>query len=289
MGFVALTVAVPGGEIFATRRGEGEGPPTLLLHGGPGIGAEQLVGLVEELDGLIDGVLPQQRGLEPSTLVGPRDVGTHVADAIAVLDHLGWERAWLIGHSWGAHLAMLIAVTHPERAVGLIGIEALGPTPPDGGSAQLVENLVARLTADERAALDELMARQAAGDHDPTLMHKVYMTLWPSYSHVHGNVLPPQTLRLERPLEGEPDTMASVRAQFAAGTLERGLPGLHLPALFLHGEGDPLPSSASIDAAALIPGARLQLIEEAGHFPWLERPGVVRAAVEAMLTEARPA
>lgn len=286
MGFVALTVAVPGGEIFATRRGESEGPPTLLLHGGPGIGAEQLVSLVEELDGLIDGVLPQQRGLEPSTLVGPRDVETHVADAIAVLDHLGWERAWLIGHSWGAHLAMHLAVAHPERAAGLIGIETLGATPPDGGSGALVENLVARLTPEERAALDALLARQAEGDDDPTLMHQIYMTLWPSYSYIHGIVLPPQTLRLERPLDDEPDTMASVRAQFKARTLKRSLPRLDLPALFLHGEGDPLPSSASVKTAALIPGARVQLIEEAGHFPWLERPGIVRAAVEAMLRDA---
>ena len=286
MGFVALTVAVPGGEIFATRRVEGEGPPTLLLHGGPGIGAENLVSLIEELDGLIDGVLPQQRGLEPSTLVRPRDVETHVADAIAVLDHLGWERAWLIGHSWGAHLAMHIAVAHPGRAAGLIGIETLGALPPDGGSGALVENLVARLTPDERLTLDALMARQAEGDDDPTLMHKIYMTLWPSYSYVHGNVLPLEALRLERPLDDEPDTMTSVRAHFEAGTLERGLPRLDLPALFLHGEGDPLPSSASVETAALIPGARVQLIAEAGHFPWLERPGFVRAAVEAMLRQA---
>ena len=68
MEFEHLTVDVPGGRIFATRRGAG--PAALLLHGGPGIGAEYLVGLVEELDGLINGVLPQQRGLEPSTLEG---------------------------------------------------------------------------------------------------------------------------------------------------------------------------------------------------------------------------
>jgi len=285
MGFTSLTVAVPGGEIFATRRGEGEGPPALLLHGGPGIGAEQLVSLVEELDGLIDGVLPQQRGLEPSTLAGPRDVETHVADAIAVLDHLGMERAWLIGHAWGAHLGMHIAVAHPERVAGLIGLDALGALPPDGGSTALVENLVARLTPDERAALDALLARQAEGDDDPTLMHRIFMTLWPSYSYLHGNVLPPQTLRLERPLDGEPDTMASVRAHFAAGTLERGLPSLELPALFISGAADPLPPSSSADTAALIRGARVQLVEEAAHFPWLERPGVVRAAVEAMLRD----
>jgi len=286
MGFTSLTVAVPGGEIFATRRGEGEGPPTLLLHGGPGIGAEHLVSLVEELDGVIDGVLPQQRGLEPSTLVGPRDVETHVADAIAVLDHLGWDRAWLVGHSWGAHLGMHIAVAHPERAAGLIALDALGALPPDGGSGALVENLVARLTPDERAALDGLMRRQAEGDDDPSLMGQIFMTLWPSYSYIHGNVLPPQTLRLELPLDDEPDTMASVRAHLEAGTLERGLRTLDLPALFLFGAGDPLPPSASIETAALIRGARVQPIEEAAHFPWIERPGVVRDAVEAMLREA---
>jgi len=286
MGFTSLTVPVPGGEIFATRRGEGEGPPTLLLHGGPGIGAEQLVSLVEELDGLIDGVLPQQRGLEPSTLVGPRDVETHVADAIAVLDQLGWNRAWLVGHAWGAHLGMHIAVAHPERVTGLIALDALGALPPDGGSGALVQNLVARLTADERAALDALMDRQAQGDDDPALIHQVFMTLWPSYSFIHGNVLPPQTLRLELPLDDEPDTMTSVRAHLEAGTLERGLPTLDLPALFLFGVGDPLPPSASLETAGLIRGALIQPVEEAAHFPWLEQPGVVRTAVEAMLREA---
>jgi len=286
MGFTSLTVPVPGGEIFATRRGEGEGPPTLLLHGGPGIGAEQLVSLVEELDGLIDGVLPQQRGLEPSTLVGPRDVETHVADSIAVLDHLGWDRTWLVGHSWGAHLGMHIAVAHPERVAGLIALDALGALPPDGGSGALVQNLVARLTSDERAALDALMARQAQGDDDPALIHQIFMTLWPSYSYIHGNVLPPQTLRLELPLEDQPDTMTSVRAHLEAGTLERGLPTLDLPALFLFGAGDPLPPSASLETAALIHGALIQPVEEAAHFPWLERPGVVRDAVEAVLRGA---
>jgi pimeloyl-ACP methyl ester carboxylesterase len=282
MGFEHLTVDVPDGTIFATRRGAG--PAALLLHGGPGIGAEHLVGLVEELDGLINGVLPQQRGLSPSTLEGPRDVETHVADAIAVLDDLGWDRAWLIGHAWGGHLAMHVAVAHPERVTGLILFETLGAVP-DGGSAELVANMVARLTPDERTELDALVAMQLAGDDDPDMMHKLYMTLWPSYSFIHGNVLPFTSLRLEVPIEGEPSTMDSVAAHFKARTLERGLPGLDLPALLIHGAGDPMPLSATTETAALIPGAKVEVVEEAGYFPWLERPGEIRRIVEAFLDE----
>ncbi len=282
MGFERLTVEVPGGEIFATRRGSG--PAAIYLHGGPGVGAEHLMGLVEEVDGLLNGVLPQQRGLGPSTLEGPRDVETHVADEIAVLDQLGWERAWLIGHAWGGHLAMHIAVAHPERVTGLILIETLGALP-DGGSTELVTNMVARLTPDERAALDDLMTKQAAGDDDPMLAHKMYMTLWPSYSYIHGNVLPFGSFRVEVPIAGEPTTLDSVAAHFAAGTLERGLPALDMPVLLIHGEGDPMPLSSTTDTAALIPGARVEVVAEAGHFPWLERPGDVRTIIESFLNE----
>jgi pimeloyl-ACP methyl ester carboxylesterase len=201
-----------------------------------------------------------------------------------LLDKLGWERAWLVGHSWGGHLAMHIAVAHPERVTGLILIETLGAVA-DGGSAELVANMVARLTPEERASLDELVARQTSGDDDPTLMAKMLMTLWPSYSYTHGNVLPPTSLRLEIPLEGERTTMESVADHFDAGTLERGLSRLDMPVLLIHGEGDPMPLSATTGTAALIPGARIEIVAEAGHFPWLERRGHFRTIVEAFLAE----
>jgi proline iminopeptidase len=284
--FETIHVPVPGGEIFATRRGNEvpDRPRALLLHGGPGMGAEYLVHLIEELEDVIDGVLPQQRGVEPSTLEGPRGVDAHVADEIAVLDHLGWDRAWLIGHSWGGLLAMHLAVAHPERVRGLVLFDTMGAVP-DGGGAALSANLVARLEPGERRYLDELIARQDRGDDDPMLVAEMLVTLWPSYSYAHGNVLPPRPLRLEVPLPNVPDTMESVRAHWAAGTLERGLPTLDLPALLIHGVADPLPSSVSVETAALIPGARLELIERSGHFPWLERRGDIRPIVEAFLAE----
>jgi proline iminopeptidase len=284
--FEVIHVPVPGGEIFATRRGaEPPGlPPVLALHDGPGMGAEYLITLLEELEGTVDIVLPQQRGLEPSTIEGPRDIETHVADAIAVLDHLGWERAWLMGHSWGGLLAMHVAVAHPERTMGLVLFDTLGALA-DGGRAALSENLVARLSPSGRTRLDELIALQESGDEDPTLVAQMLTVLWPSYSYIPNYVPPPQPLRLEVPLPGVPDTIASVQAHWAAGTLEHGLPMLDMPVILFHGVADPLPSSASVETAALIPGARLELVERSGHFPWLERHGDIRPIVEAFLAD----
>ena len=72
-----------------------------------------------------------------------------------------------------------------------------------------------------------------------------------------------------------------------AGTLFAGLPEFGAPALFVHGDVDPLPARGSIEAAALIPDGRVEIIPNCGHFPWLERPGEARAAVERMLDGGR--
>jgi pimeloyl-ACP methyl ester carboxylesterase len=75
-------------------------------------------------------------------------------------------------------------------------------------------------------------------------------------------------------------TNASIAEHFGAETLLRKLPGLRLPALFVHGERDPLPVRPSHATAALIPGARVETIPDCGHFPWLEKPGELRRIVE---------
>jgi proline iminopeptidase len=273
---------VPGGVIFAMKRGSG--PRALLLHGGPGLGAESILGLLDELMDTVEGVVAQQRGLEPSVVTGPRDVETHVADEIALLDFLGWDKAWLIGHDWGGHLAMHIAVAHPDRVAGLVLIGTLGAVP-DGGSGALVENLVARLTAEERSRLDPLVARQGGGDQDPALWGNIMAILWPSYYHDHS-MRPVELPRIEAPLAGEAGTVASIAQHFDDATLVRGLPSYEGPALLIHGDDDPLPSSVAVETAALIRGARVEIVDRCGHYPWLERPGVVRAAVEAATTEA---
>jgi pimeloyl-ACP methyl ester carboxylesterase len=78
-------------------------------------------------------------------------------------------------------------------------------------------------------------------------------------------------------------TWESIRSHFAAGTLISNLPRYSGQALFIHGRESPIPPERSEESAHLIDGARLEVLSGAGHFPWLERPGSVAAAVREFI------
>ena len=68
----------------------------------------------------------QQRGLPPTTIRAPYTVEANVADAVAVIDQVAGERAWIVGHSWGGHLALHMLAACPERLEGAIILDPLG-------------------------------------------------------------------------------------------------------------------------------------------------------------------
>ena len=113
------------GPLIAGRRA-GRGSPVLLLHGGPGLGFDYLRDLADELARENDVAWYQQRGLEPSAVDGPYSVAADVGDARRVLDALGWQRAYVVGHSWGGHLALHVAAAMPERLLGVLSVDPLG-------------------------------------------------------------------------------------------------------------------------------------------------------------------
>ena len=116
-----LTVTVDGGELGGWVTGDG--PSVLLVHGGPGLSFEVMDGLADELGDGYRVASYQQRGLAPSMTEGPYDVATHLADVRAVLDALGWDQTFVVGHSWGGHLALHIALDIPQRLSGVVDAE----------------------------------------------------------------------------------------------------------------------------------------------------------------------
>ena len=268
---------VPGGALAGWVAGEGL--PVLLLHGGPGLSFDYLEGLAEELGSGYRIAAYQQRGLAPSTTEGPFEVAREVVDAVAVLDGLGWERAWVVGHSWGGHLLLHLAATHSERLHGGLAIDPLGGVG-DGGAAAFDAEIFARTSEDDRARAQELDERALRGEGAEDDVREGLRLVWPSYFASREHVMAFPELRASVPAYA--GLFASLTALLP--DLQAGLAGVNVPMGFVAGGGSPMPADDAAGATArAIPGAWVDVIDGAGHFPWFERPGSVRAALQRLV------
>ena len=264
------------GPLLAGRRA-GSGPPVLLLHGGPGLGFDYLRDLADELAEENDVAWYQQRGLEPSAAEGPYTVAADVADARRVLDALGWERAYVVGHSWGGHLALHVAEAMPERLLGVLAVDPLGPVG-DGRWPEFDEEIFRRTPEHLRARARELDELTTAGAADDELALEGMRIVWPAYFADPERAPPMPELRLRQRALGR--DVPSILAELPA--LEAGLPRIRVPVGFVHGSRSPMPLGGSRDGAERIPGAWVEVVEGAGHFVWVEAPGAVRAALRRL-------
>jgi pimeloyl-ACP methyl ester carboxylesterase len=239
-------------------------------------------GAAVELERVFETFRYTQRGAPPSLGVPPFSIESHMADALAVPDYFrlftDLDRFWLVGHSWGAHLALHLLVAHPERFLGAVCISAL---PAFRVFDEMDASLRRGLNERDVARVDEIEARRRAGEATSQELDERMRLLWPQY-FANRLEVPPPFLRL-----GDPDasraTTASIQEHYDRGTLVDGLSSVGVPVLFVHGDRDPLPLGSISLTAALIPNASVVTIPDCGHFPWLERRRALRAAVEAWL------
>jgi pimeloyl-ACP methyl ester carboxylesterase len=264
------------GTLIAGRRA-GSGPPVLLLHGGPGLGFGYLRDLADELAQENDVAWYQQRGLEPSAAEGPYTVAADVGDARRVLDALDWERAYVVGHSWGGHLALHLAEAMPERLLGVLAVDPLGPVG-DGRWPEFDEEIFRRTPEAVRARARELDELSMAGKADDELALEGMRLVWAAYFADPERAPPMPELQIAR--ERSAEMVPSIMAELPA--LEAGLPRIRVPVGFVHGSRSPMPIGASMDGAERIPGAWLDVVEGAGHFVWVEAPGAVRASLRRL-------
>lgn len=106
-----------------TLRGEatGEGDPVVLLHGLTATRRYVVHGsrAIERAGRRVVMYDARGHGISSPADPGAYDYGELAADALAVLDHLGIERASLVGQSMGSATAIAVALGHPERVRSL--------------------------------------------------------------------------------------------------------------------------------------------------------------------------
>ncbi|HEY3753104.1 MAG TPA: alpha/beta hydrolase [Pseudonocardiaceae bacterium] len=249
------------------------GRDLLLLHGGPGL-SDYMDLLAGETAGW-RAIRYQQRGVAPSSVDGPFTVARHVADAVAVLDGLGVDRAVVLGHSWGAHLALQLASAAPDRVSAVIAVDGLGPDG-DGHVPAFAAELRRRLPADAVGRCAELDAIPDLSDADAL---ESTALLWPSYFAQPAQAPPlPAGLRLS--VTCSVGTFASIFDELPDGTFARRLAQLTVPTFVVIGDASPMPRAAGEETAQLIPGSELIVVAGSGHLPWHEQPGCLAAVLD---------
>jgi pimeloyl-ACP methyl ester carboxylesterase len=271
-----FSVPARSGQLSGWRAGAGA--PVVLLHGGPGLSYGHLDSLAEELAAAYEVAFFQQRGLEPSTTEGPFTIAQAVSDIGSVIDGLGWERVWLVGHSWGGHLAFHAAAWIPDRLLGVLSIDPLGAIG-DGGAEAFGAEMMRRVPEHLQARAQELDDKDTEGTASDAEEQEGLDIVWPSYfaTPAAATPRPPIAVSSAAHLGLWEDLVEQLPR------LEEALPSIAVPVGVLSGAASPMPpQDAAAATAERIPGAWVHIEPGVGHFLWLERPGCGVAALDRL-------
>ena len=142
------TERLNGINLYWEQSGEG---PRLLMFNGSGSTIDRMRPLLQVLAAHFNVVMHDQRGLGNTEIPeGPYSMSDYATDAIALVDHLGWDTFNVMGISFGGMVAQEFAVTVPER-VERLALLCTSPGGPGGSSYPLHE--LRSMNEEERASV----------------------------------------------------------------------------------------------------------------------------------------
>jgi pimeloyl-ACP methyl ester carboxylesterase len=293
----------------------GPGVPVVMIHGGPGIPAlppMEETG-VRPLDFLADRGHPvyyyDQRGSGFSgrhdlRRDAPYTVVDHVADLEAIREHLGVDRIVLVGHGWGATLAVQYLLSHPERVERLV---ALSPAPlwypafdemvDPAARARLSEVQASTLALLERPPLRLVIGRLTAGTSRAaahSLVEDWEADQWWTRATA-------EAWRLGQPnMTCSPDPARGLPPLAGLGFFSHSytlvdalrlpdprpaLDGLDTPTLIVRGLCDYIRWEVAYEYLQVMPGARYVSLPAGGHLIWLEQQELLERVMVPFLAD----
>ena len=200
----------------------------IVVHGGPGAPGSA-AGLARPLGGAFSVYEPFQRRRDDR----PLTVATHVADLQQFIEqHCGGVRPAVVGHSWGAMLALAHAAEHPQAVAGIA--------------------LVGCGTFDTKArARFEQLREERSYSYDP---------------------VEPRKLDQPFDETGHRESWADMLRCQAEGLYPAAFAAITAPTIMLHGECDPHPGQMIRDSLLpMLPRMEYREFACCGHEPWTEK------------------
>ena len=207
-------------------------------------------------------VFPDLRGYgESKAIRGDYGMIEVAHDAVALADHLGWDRFCVVGHSMGGKAAQLVAAIAGRRVRRIVGVAPV----PAGGSGFDAET--ARLFA---RAVDDPTARRAILDFST------------------GGWLPARWLdgMVQQSLDcSDRDAFAAYLPSWSAEDLHEQVAGSEVPALAVVGGHDPELGHETMQETWMrwFKRGEVKVLADAGHYPMDEAPLALTSIIESFL------
>lgn len=264
----------------------------VVLHGGPGMSMGYLD---RDLAPLAHGrtvIFYDQRGGGKSQIVADPaqlTLDRHLADLEAVRAYFGIQGMTLVGHSWGALLAGFYARAHAGRLEKLV---LLNPAPLSAPLwAEFEATITARADAATNARIGEIVGLWFAGQVNQALCEEFIRLRFSTYFADPANMA---NLRggwcevTDEVAAGLLPTHLTILGSLGLWDLSGELSHVSVPTLVVHGTADAVPFASSQAFAAAIPGAQLWVMEDVGHFPWMESPVAFFTGLNNFLRRENP-
>jgi proline iminopeptidase len=251
------------------------------INGGPGFPAHHFAPVAELLSNelSVEVIRFDQRGTGRSILTTPTPdqftLDLFVADMEALRKKLGFPRWIVMGHSFGAILAMALAARHPFAIQHLI---LSAPAGIDTGFQQRLEvGIQKRLSPNEQAALAAAIASPASYQRQLDILSIILSAYVLNREALAGLRAAAIESRVYRP-----DISEMVWEALNTGNgydLKPEIRGLAVPTLILQGCHDPIGSETIDEICSMIPTATRITVPDASHYPWIDNRNAYLSAI----------
>jgi proline iminopeptidase len=269
--------------LFIEERGEGY--PLFLLHGGPGLDRHEFGDYLDSLTDELRLILVDQRGHGLSDKVAPETCTLEncARDVVAMAQALELGRYAVLGHSWGAFVALQNAVDFPRAAAQSI-ISSGVP------SARYLEKVFQELERFEPEELRQQVTESWAVEKDLQTEAQAAASLHDQLPFHFKDPYDPRIAEFEdktKEARFSPDITRYFAADESYGgiELEDRLGEVTHPVLVISGRHDRTCVVEGGEAiAAGIPGAELVILENSAHMGYVEENEVYCRAVREFLS-----
>jgi len=287
---IATETRIPLGSTTLYSRAIGQGRPVIVLHGGPDFDHGYLLPELDRLGDAFRLVYYDQRGRGRSAdNVQPQDVtlASDLDDIDRVRRHYGLDAVVLLGHSWGAVLAVEYALRNPTRVSHLI---LMNPAPVSVSDLAAVRKTYLERLGEAMDRQRAILASAAYQAGDPEAVATRYrIHFQPSLKRPEDYEKMMARMRAGFVSQGK-DGIVKARAvedrlmrdtwEVPGYDLLPKLAGLAVPTLVIAGDHDFMVGAAGRIARA-IPRAELVTVKDCGHFAFLECAREVRDALNS--------